>query len=164
LIEMVSLAPEKRQAEAETGLRNRLAAIDARIAEIDKRLSGEFPDFSSLASAAPSSLEDVQAHLRPDEALILFLDTYERFPAPEETFVWAVTKDAARWVRVGMGTLALAETVAALRCGLDAAAWSEPAGRCRSTMAGPIGSTKRCSAGSRMWSLASNCCSFPRAR
>jgi CHAT domain-containing protein/tetratricopeptide (TPR) repeat protein len=126
LIEMVSLAPEKRQAEAETGLRNRLAAIDARIAEIDKRLSGEFPDFSSLASAAPSSLEDVQAHLRPDEALILFLDTYERFPAPEETFVWAVTKDAARWVRVGMGTLALAETVAALRCGLDAAAWSEP--------------------------------------
>jgi CHAT domain-containing protein/tetratricopeptide (TPR) repeat protein len=126
LIEMVSLAPEKRQAEAETALRNRLAAIDARIAEIDTRLSAEFPDFASLASAAPSSLEDVQAHLRPDEALILFLDTYERSPAPAETFVWAVTKDTARWVRVGMGTLALAETVAALRCGLDAAAWSEP--------------------------------------
>ena len=42
---------------------------------------------------------------------------------PEETFVWVVTKTEVRWVRSELGTAALAREVAALRCGLDAAAW-----------------------------------------
>jgi CHAT domain-containing protein/tetratricopeptide (TPR) repeat protein len=130
LIEMVSLEADKRQAQAEAGLRDRLAAIDARIAEIDKRLAAEFPDYASLASAAPAPLAEVQAFLRPDEALVLFLDTAERKPVPEETFVWAITKDAARWARVPMGTLALTDAVKTLRCGLDAVAWQGEASDC----------------------------------
>jgi CHAT domain len=42
---------------------------------------------------------------------------------PEETLVWAVTKSDTRWARLELGTKALFERVAALRCGLDRSAW-----------------------------------------
>ena len=54
-----------------------LATIDMRIAEIDQRLKAEFPDYAALSRPEPVSVEDVQAELRPDEALVLFLDTPE---------------------------------------------------------------------------------------
>jgi CHAT domain-containing protein/tetratricopeptide (TPR) repeat protein len=122
LIASVSSA-EQRNIEAEEKLRERQKAIDARIAEIDKGLRTDFPEYASLASAAPASVEEVQSYLKPDEALILFLDTYGERPAPEETFIWVVTKDAVRWTRSSLGTEALAREVRALRCGLDEAAW-----------------------------------------
>ena len=94
-------------------------AIDARIAEIDTRFKTEFPDYASLSSPRPSSAEDVQVDLRPDEALVLIFDTPEWNPTPEETFIWVVTKTDARWVRSEFGTPVLNREVAALRCGLD---------------------------------------------
>jgi CHAT domain-containing protein len=62
--------------------------------------------------------------------VVLFLDAWEWRPTPEETFVWVVTKTSARWVRSELGPTALAQQVAALRCGLDAAAWDDGANRC----------------------------------
>jgi CHAT domain-containing protein/tetratricopeptide (TPR) repeat protein len=119
-------APDKRDAKAEAENNASLATIDARITEIDKKLAADFPDYAALASPAPLSVEDVQAQLRPDEALVLFLDTPEWKPTPEETFIWVVTKTSVRWVRSDLGTPALTREVMALRCGLDAAAWDGP--------------------------------------
>ena len=99
---------EKRNAKAEAANRERLAAIDKRIAEIDKRLAAEFPDYAALASPEPLSVKELQAQLGADEALVLFLDTAEEKPAPEETFIWVVTKKGLRWLRSGLGTAALA--------------------------------------------------------
>jgi CHAT domain-containing protein/tetratricopeptide (TPR) repeat protein len=115
----------KRDAKAEAENASKLAAIDARIAGIDKRLAAEFPDYAALASPEPLSVADVQAQLGADEALVLFLDTDDRFSAvaPEETFIWVVTRTDMRWIRSGLGTKALAGEVQALRCGLDAAEW-----------------------------------------
>ena len=118
----VSQAPDKRDRVAEAANVARLAAIDARIAEIDKRLVAEFPDYAALAEPTPLSVEEVQAQLGADEALVLFLDTPEAKPTPEETFIWVVTKTDMRWVRSDLGTPALTREVAALRCGLDAGA------------------------------------------
>src|SRR5262249_18496443 len=88
------------------------------------RLAKDFPDYATLASPKPVSVADVQASLRDDEALVLFLDTDDRFkPLPEETFVWVVTKRHVRWLRSELGTAALRREVWALRCGLDATAW-----------------------------------------
>ena len=120
----------KRDAKAEAENRARLAAIDTRIAEIDKRLAAEFPDYAALASPAPLSVEEVQAQLGADEALVLFLDTPEWKPTPEETFIWVVTKTDVRWVRSDLGKAALTREVQALRCGLDEAAWRGRS-RCR---------------------------------
>jgi tetratricopeptide (TPR) repeat protein/CHAT domain-containing protein len=119
----VSQPPDKRDHAAETANANRLVAIDRSVAEIDQRLKTDFPDYAALASPAPLSVKQVQAELRPDEALVLFLDTPEWKATPEETFVWVVTKSEMRWLRSGIGSSALNRGVAGLRCGLDAAAW-----------------------------------------
>ena len=122
----LSQAPEKRDTEAEAETMGRLAAIDARIKEIDAELAARFPGYANLVSPAPVSVEEIQALLGDDEALVLFLDTGERGPAPEESFIWVVTKTASRWIRSAMGTPTLTQEVQALRCGLDAAAWEGP--------------------------------------
>jgi tetratricopeptide (TPR) repeat protein len=124
----VALAPDarKQQADAEAENTEHLRAIDTRIAEIDTLLKKDFPDYAALASPAPLSVEEVQAQLAADEALVLFLDTPKlklRDGAgaymPEETFIWVVTQTNAKWVRSVMGTPALSGEVSALRCGLD---------------------------------------------
>ena len=67
----------KRNPQAEAENNARLAAIDARIKEIDKELAVKFPDYAALTSPAPLGVEEVQAQLGADEALVLFLDTPE---------------------------------------------------------------------------------------
>jgi CHAT domain-containing protein/Tfp pilus assembly protein PilF len=119
----LGLDAAKRDAKLEAGNAARLKAIDTRVAQIDKRLAADFPDYFALASPQPLSVEEAQAQLHPDEALVLFLDTKEWTPAPEETFVWVLTKTQMRWVRSELGTTTLTREVQALRCGLDATAW-----------------------------------------
>jgi CHAT domain-containing protein/tetratricopeptide (TPR) repeat protein len=125
----VARAPADRDRGAEAANVARLDAIDARIADIDKRLVTEFPDYAALVRPAPLTVEEVQVQLGADEALVLLLHTSELKPTPEETFIWVVTKAEARWVRSDLGTQALTRDVAALRCGLDAAAWENEGGQ-----------------------------------
>jgi CHAT domain-containing protein/tetratricopeptide (TPR) repeat protein len=119
----VSQAPDKRDHAVEAVNGTRLAVINARISEIDADLKVRFPDYAALARPEPLKVDEVQAQLRADEALIMILDTQAWNPVPEETFIWVVTKTDVRWVRSELGTPTLAREVAALRCGLDAASW-----------------------------------------
>ncbi len=127
LIAAKSELPAKRNSATEKALSDRLAAIETRLGEIDARLTKEFPDYTALTNPKPISAADAQASLREGEALVLFLDTDDRFkPLPEETFVWVVTKTDMKWVRSDLGTGALQREVTALRCGLDPSAWADP--------------------------------------
>ena len=47
--------------------------------------------------------------------------------------MWAITKTDARWARIDLGTAALSDRIAALRCGLDHTLWqsADSAERCR---------------------------------
>ena len=109
---------------------------------------------------------------------MLFLDTPELKPAPEETFVWVVTKTDMRWVRSALDTPVLTSEVQALRCGLDGTAWDGPlcteisgksyiraelnAGKpLPFDLPAPIGSTRRCSA---RWKTSSKARSFSSCR
>ncbi|MEW5963726.1 MAG: CHAT domain-containing tetratricopeptide repeat protein [Pseudomonadota bacterium] len=123
-IAAVSKPPATRNREAEATNLARLAEIETRFAEIDGQLTKEFPDYADLASPKPLSLTDIRSQLGDAEALVMILGTPEMKPVPEETFIWVVTRSALRWVRSDVGTLALKREVAALRCGLDAAAWA----------------------------------------
>ncbi len=131
----ISMVPrERRNATAEGELRSRLTAIDRRLGEIDQTLAKEFPDYAALASPEPLTIADVQQLLRPQEALVLLLDTeHQSASLPEEAFIWVVTKSAVRWLRAETGGKALADRVAGLRCGLDASQWADEkqAVRCR---------------------------------
>jgi CHAT domain-containing protein/tetratricopeptide (TPR) repeat protein len=116
----------ERDVNAETGNRERMDAIDKRISKIDEELKVKFPDYYANASPAPLAVEDVQAQLGKDEVLVLFLDTPDWQPTPEETFIWVVTKTEMRWLRSDLGKAALTREVAALRCGLDHTLWRDP--------------------------------------
>src|SRR5262249_3263849 len=52
LIAAKSEPPVKRKADAEMALAERLAAIDARLSHIDRRLAQEFPDYTLLTKTA----------------------------------------------------------------------------------------------------------------
>jgi CHAT domain-containing protein len=117
---------QERNAGAEAETADRLAAIEKRLAEIDATLSKTFPDYAALADPEPLSFDGVQEQLRGDEALVLFLDTPDVKPTPEETFIWVVTKTDTRRIRSELGRSALRQEVRALRCGLDQAAWDGP--------------------------------------
>jgi CHAT domain-containing protein/Tfp pilus assembly protein PilF len=114
----------KRIAGVEAENNAQMAAIDTRIAAIDRRLKADFPDYAGLASPEPHSVEEVQAQLGANEVLVLFLSTPDWQPGLAETFIWVVTKSEVRWVRSNLGSYVLTEEVQALRCGLDYAAWN----------------------------------------
>jgi len=123
-------------ATAEREIATRLAAIDARLREIDGALAGDFPSYAAFAQPGALAIEQVQDLLNPDEALVLLLDTPERKPIAEETFVWVVTKTSVRWVRSDLGAPSLAREVAALRCGLDYdGTWGAAGSRCSELLA-----------------------------
>ena len=139
LITVRSQVPDRRDAGAAQVLQTHLSGIDMRIVAIDERLAADFPDYTALRRPEPLSVADVQARLGAGEVLVLFLDTLEWQPIPEETFIWVVTKSDMRWVRMELGTKVLTERVAALRCGLDHTLWdswlvSESAQRCKAAL------------------------------
>ena len=125
-------APNQRDLVAEASNVARLRDIDTRIASIDARLAAEFPDYASLTRPEPLTLEEVQAELAPDEALMFAVETSDWKGTPEETFLWIISKTEVRWIRSELGSVGLVEAVEALRCGLDAALWDgdETAERC----------------------------------
>ncbi len=109
----------KADTRAADAIRTAVAGLDAKLDAIDQRLAAQFPDYASLASPKPLAIPAAQALLRKDEALIVLLDVPRIGRLPEETLAWAVTKEEARWVSIPLGTTALRERVAKLRCGLD---------------------------------------------
>lgn len=91
---------DQRNLTAEASTAKRISDIDARIAEIDRRLTADFKDYSAFSSPEPIKLEEVQSLLSPDEALVLFLDSGNRpmhRQDPPEIFTWVATKDGLRW-------------------------------------------------------------------
>lgn len=96
-------------------------ALAAQIAGLDRRIATEFPDFSALTQPAALTVAEVQAVLRPDEALVL------TFVGEEETFVWAISHARAGWLSVVASRGLLDQVVDELRLGLDPDALSRGA-------------------------------------
>ena len=114
LVQAVSRPQGERSEAEELGLRDRLAAADRAIAQVEARFRGEFPDYAALAFPAAWSFTDVQGLLAPDEALISYLTS------PLGTYLWIVTKGAVRFQRVAVNQSTLAEKIKRLRQPLDA--------------------------------------------
>jgi CHAT domain-containing protein/Tfp pilus assembly protein PilF len=119
LIALLSQPTEQRAHPAQAELHERASAISLRIKDIDAALNVQFPEYTALTSAAPLSLDSTAALLGTNEALLLFV------PTKDDIYLWVVTRSTHRWVKIPLGAAALADHVAALRCGLDRdGAWS----------------------------------------
>ena len=116
---------DQRDKRAEQALLDEAKSVETKLVELDKRLSRDFAKYAAIARIEPLTVEQTQALLGSDEALVLFLPTGAEPPITEETFIWVVTKTETRWVRSQLGTEALTREVAALRCGLDATLWDD---------------------------------------
>jgi CHAT domain-containing protein/Tfp pilus assembly protein PilF len=119
----VSKEPAKRDAVAEQRSRERLAAISAERANLQKTLAGEFPDYAALSNPLPMTAREIRALLSDDEAIVVFavLD--------KETHVMALTRDGFDWKPLPLGAEALSQKVAAFRLGLDVGHASDASGK-----------------------------------
>jgi CHAT domain-containing protein/tetratricopeptide (TPR) repeat protein len=116
-------ATAKTDAAGADGARKSIAALEAQLRALDRRISQEFPQYVQLARPKPLDVADVRSLLNNDEALIAFLDVDHTGKLPHEVYAWIVTKTNARWLRLPMTPAEISAHVASLRCGLDAAAW-----------------------------------------
>jgi hypothetical protein len=92
----VAQAPEKRNREVEAENIARLTTIDRRIADIDKQLAANFPEYAVLASPAPLSVEEVQAQLLQMRRWCFFSIRLSGSPHRKKLFIWVVTKTDGR--------------------------------------------------------------------
>jgi tetratricopeptide (TPR) repeat protein/CHAT domain-containing protein len=109
----ISKAPGQRHAEAEPRLRTRIARAEADIARLDAVLAERFPAYADLVSPEPLGLAKAQALLGEDEALVVYV------AGEGASHVLVARRDDARFLGLGPGGQALAESVAVLRGGLD---------------------------------------------
>jgi len=114
LIAAASEPPQARNPDMEATLLERAAASSTRLKEIDAALAARFPEYATLTDTAPLPLADATKLVGPGEALLLFV------PTKDDIYLWAVTRSETRWVKIALGSKALADHIKALRCGLDA--------------------------------------------
>ena len=106
----VATRPEvERKPDEEAALRTQLAETRQAFEMLDREIAGKFPDYEELADAKPVPAADAQPLLAPDEALLVYLTT------ANETWFWAVRRDAIVLHRADLGASALGAEVQALR-------------------------------------------------
>ena len=103
-----------------------LTRSEAEIRANDETVRSDFPRYADLAQPRPLAIADAQPLLDRDDALV-FLGT----GGSDESYVFALTRDAAAWHVIPLGAEAMAAEVAAFRRGLDVneyvAAQADPA-------------------------------------
>jgi CHAT domain-containing protein/tetratricopeptide (TPR) repeat protein len=119
LIAYMSQPDQQRLPTTHETLRQRAHDVARQLKEVDARLAARFPEYAALVNAGPVPMRDAAGLLRADEALLLFV------PTRHDLYLWAVTRETSRWVKVPLTREKLQEHVAALRCGLDhVGAWN----------------------------------------
>ncbi len=103
----------ERRAEARTRYEQVLAELTA----ADAAIQTSFPAYADLTSPRALSVQETQALLKPDEALLLVLVN------PEAAYVWGVSSDRIAWARAAdLGEEGMTAAVAALRQSLTTTA------------------------------------------
>jgi len=113
LLQLVGRPRAERDAGQEAKLRAEVEALDTRLTQLDERIAREFPQYASLATPRPVPLSEIQALLRPDEAMVLWLAGSRR------SLIMAVRRDRTLFARVDVPRAELNQAVRDLRKGLD---------------------------------------------
>lgn len=103
--------------------RERLAAIVAERASLQKTFAAEFPDYSALSNPLPLRVTEIRSLLAGDEAMVLFA------LAEKDSYVIALTRDGFEWRRIPLGRDTISQKVVAFRRGLDISQASDASGK-----------------------------------
>jgi tetratricopeptide (TPR) repeat protein len=109
---VVALSKPESAASIDT-LRKQISKSESRLAVVGAQLEKQFPEYVALANPKPLKVEDIQALLGTNEALLFWLAT------DEETHIFALTRYGFGWKTIPLGAKALEQKVAAFRHGLD---------------------------------------------
>ena len=122
VVAALSKQGQRDGAAAQRG-RERLAAIAAERASLQKTFAAEFPDYSALSNPLPLKAREIQSLLAGDEAMVLFA------LAENESYALALTRDGFDWKRIPLGADAMSQKVSAFRGGLDISQASDASGK-----------------------------------
>ena len=112
IIAAVSKPPAERNPTMEDQIQKRIDKIKLDRDQLQNIFNQRFPDYVALSRPQPLTIEQTQALLTDDEALITIdLD--------KDSYVWIITKDQAEWKYLPISAEDVSEEVATLRAGLD---------------------------------------------
>ena len=112
IIAAVSKPPDQRNALAEEQIRKRIAEIKSERDKLQDVFNQRFPDYVALSKPQPLTVEQTQALLADDEALVAVdLD--------KKSYVWVITKDRAEWKQLTVSAEDVSKSVEILRTGFN---------------------------------------------
>ncbi len=114
LLRLASFPPDKQLPKVMADIRKRIEVLTGDVGKMKDAIERRFPQYANLVYPRIPTLDETQAVLTPDEALILLLTTRER------TYVWAFrAKSDISFSSVKMGQKEVDVIVARLRQALD---------------------------------------------
>ena len=112
IIAAVSKPPAERNAATEDQIRKRIDEIKSERDKLQDVFNQRFPDYVALSKPQPLTIEQTQALLADDEALVTVdLD--------KKSYVWVITKDRAEWKELSVSAEDVSKEVEILRTGLN---------------------------------------------
>jgi CHAT domain-containing protein len=112
LAEEMTRSAEQREAREED-LKRQLREAEEKVEALETQLQAEFPRYARLTAERPLTADEVQALLRPEEALIAIL------PGTQSTFIAVILRGTVHTYRARVGRATLDTEVKALRASLD---------------------------------------------
>jgi CHAT domain-containing protein len=108
VVAFVSKPPAQRSATAEDQIRKRIEAVKTERERLQQIFNQRFPDYVALSNPQPVSLQETQALLGNDEALLVF-----DFDA--KSYAWIITRTDADWKELKISARDLDAQVRTLR-------------------------------------------------
>ena len=103
----------ERDTTTEQQIRQHIEKIAEERHDLQARLAFEFPAYAALSNPQPLTVKEIQALQAGDEALVV-VDL-----GAEQSYVWAITRDAADWRELPVTAAEVAKQVSILRDLLD---------------------------------------------
>jgi CHAT domain-containing protein len=112
IIAAVSKSPAERNQAMEIQIRRRTGEIKSERDKLQDMFNQHFPDYVALSKPLPLTIEQTQALLSDDEAIVVIdLD--------KSSYVWVITKDRAEWKYLLVSGEDVSKEVEILRAGLN---------------------------------------------
>jgi CHAT domain-containing protein/Tfp pilus assembly protein PilF len=112
IVAAVSKPPTERNTATENRIRKRIEEIGLERDKLQHFFNQRFPDYVALSKPKPLTIEQTQALLSDDEALVTVdLD--------QKSYVWVITKDRAEWNELSVSAEDVSKEVVTLRTGLN---------------------------------------------
>ena len=112
----ISKPPAERNTAIEDQIRKRIDEIKSKRDNLQNVFIQRFPDYVALSKPQPLTIEQTQALLTDDEALVTIdLD--------KSSYVWVITKDRVEWKELSVSAENVSKKVRILRDGLDPVCW-----------------------------------------